>query len=166
MVFNLSKTDLVKEIDPVFNYYKKLYPVFTDYKEVEKIIKNKTTVFVGQTGVGKSTLLNKIDPKVVRETNEISKALGRGKHTTRNVTLYEVLGGKVLDTPGFSALDLPLEKDEFKNTFIEFLDYKCEYKDCSHTKEKDCEVKKAVEKGIILKSRYNNYLYLRKDKEK
>ena len=93
------------------------------------------------------------------ETAEISLALGRGKHTTRNVSLYPFLGGKVLDTPGFSALDFSnYTKDEIKGAFRDFASYKCPFKDCSHTKEKECVVKKAVLDKKILRSRYDSYL--------
>ena len=73
---------------------------------IKRLFKGKTTVFTGQTGAGKSSLMNKLDKSLNFETNEISKALGRGKHTTRTVSLVEINNGKVLDTPGFSDIDL------------------------------------------------------------
>lgn len=164
-VICLTKKDLLpkneyKEIKKIIKYYKHLgYKVLYNNQlyRIKKCFKNKTTVFTGQTGAGKSTLLNKLDKNLNFETNEISKALGRGKHTTRYVTLVNLAKGKVLDTPGFSALDLSLYNDEeIKKSFIEFSKYKCPYKDCFHLKEKECEVKKQVGKKII-KPRYDNY---------
>ena len=103
-------------------------------------------------------MLNRLDSHLQLETGEISKALGRGKHTTRHIELIELFRGKVLDTPGFSALDLEeLEKGEIRNGFVEFSKYSCPYPDCMHLKENECKVKEAVEKGKILKSRYENY---------
>ena len=101
--------------------------------------------------------MNKLDKNLNFETNEISKALGRGKHTTRYITLVELFKGKVLDTPGFSALDLTnYTNEEIKKSFIEFNKYNCPYKNCNHINEKECKVKKEVGHNI-LKSRYENY---------
>ena len=109
----LTKTDLLnnteeKEIKNIMSYYKKAgYKVITnnEIKEIKKLTKNKVVVFAGQSGAGKSTLLNKLDKSLLLETNEISKALGRGKHTTRCVTLYDIDGALIADTPGFSMID-------------------------------------------------------------
>lgn len=161
----LTKKDLLtnnewKNLKKDIKYYKKLgYKVIynTNIFKIKRMFKNKTIVFTGQTGSGKSTLMNKLDKNLNFETNEISEALGRGKHTTRYVTLVNILKGKVLDTPGFSALDLSIYKDEdIKNSFIEFSKYNCKYKNCMHLNEKECKVKKEVGK-TILKSRYDNY---------
>lgn len=98
------------------------------------------------------------------KTGEISKALGRGKHTTRTVELYDFLDGQVLDTPGFSALNFEgFTKEEIKDSFREFANYSCPFKDCSHTKEGECEIKRQVSLGNILESRYNNYLQYLKE---
>lgn len=164
-VICLTKKDLLtrekyKELKPIIKYYKNLgYKIVynNQIRKIKKMFKNKTTVFTGQTGAGKSTLMNKLDKNLNFETNEISKALGRGKHTTRYVTLVELYNGKVLDTPGFSALDLSKYKDEeIRNSFIEFKNFKCLYKDCNHINEKDCKVKEQIG-NKILKSRYENY---------
>ncbi len=163
----LTKTDLIskeeyKSIRKTLEYYQKLgYDILTnlDIEELKAIIKDKTNVFVGQTGAGKSTLLNKLNPSWNLLTGEISKALGRGRHTTRNVELYLFLNGKVLDTPGFSALNFnDYSKEEIKKAFPEFQKYSCPFKDCSHTKEQECEIRKKVASKEILETRYNNYL--------
>lgn len=162
----LTKIDLLnkkelEEIDKIQKYYKSIGYTIFDNRHVSKIkelLKDKTTVLTGQTGAGKSTLLNKLDSKLSLATGEISKALGRGKHTTRHVELIEMYKGKVLDTPGFSSLDLDkLDLEDIKNSFIEFSNYPCPYRDCMHIKEKECNVIKAVEDGKILESRYENY---------
>ena len=148
--------------EPILDYYKKLgYSVIfnTELDKIKELLKDKTSVFTGQTGAGKSTLLNKLKPDWNLETGEISMPLGRGKHTTRVVTLYELYGGKVMDTPGFSALDFHnYSKEDIKNAFIEFPNFPCPFKDCMHTKEEECEVKRAVRENNILESRYLNYL--------
>lgn len=161
----LTKKDLLtkneqKNLKKIIKYYKTIgYKVLynNNLKKIKKQFKNKTTVFTGQTGAGKSTLLNKLDKNLNFETNEISKALGRGKHTTRYVTLVNIAKGKVLDTPGFSMIELTKYKDEqIKEAFVEFKKYNCPYKNCTHIKEKDCKIKQEINKNI-LKSRYENY---------
>ena len=162
----LTKMDLLSEVEKdvikkIKEYYQKVgYMVVenTNLEVIKKLFFKKTSVFTGQTGAGKSTLLNRIDPRLNLETGEISKALGRGKHTTRHVELIELFGGKVLDTPGFSSLDFnELKKEDIKNCFIEFESFPCPYSDCMHIKEKECSVKKGVAEGKILPSRYENY---------
>lgn len=150
------------------NYYIELgYPVlYVDSKKrvgvdlVIEHLKNKVTVLSGQTGAGKSTLINAIFPDFQLQTQEISQALGRGKHTTRQTTLYKYYDGYIGDTPGFSKLDvLGIEKNELKDLFIEFNDCFCRFKDCIHQqKAKDCGVINAVNENKILKSRHENYL--------
>ena len=106
-------------------------------------------------------MLNKINPNLNLKTNEISKALNRGKHTTRHTELISINGGLVADTPGFSAIDLSfMTKENIKNSFLEFNKYKdkCKFKDCSHIHEKQCMIKEKVADGTILKSRYENYI--------
>ena len=139
----------------------------TEVNEIKKIVKNKLVVLAGQTGAGKSSLLNHLDSNLDIKTDEISEALGRGKHTTRHVELYEIGEGLIADTPGFSALDLKdMDKVQLKDTFIEFSNYECKFRDCMHKKENDCGVKKAVEEKLILQSRYNNYLLFLEEVEK
>lgn len=167
VVICLTKTDLIKEqtyekIKELMVYYNNIgYKVITnkDLDQIKNLIKDNTNVFIGQTGAGKSTLLNKLNPEWNLKTGEVSLALGRGRHTTRNVELYEFLDGKVLDTPGFSALDFSIyKKEDIKYAFKEFSNYTCPFKDCSHTKEKECSIKNAVDEGKIIKSRYDSYL--------
>ena len=106
-------------------------------------------------------MLNRLDEFLKLETNEISKALNRGKHTTRHTSLLEIEGGMVADTPGFSAVSFgDMTPDLIRDNFIEFNKYrdKCKYKDCMHYKEDHCEVKNKVEDNTILQSRYDNYI--------
>ena len=93
----------------------------TDLRKIKKCFKNKTTVFTGQTGSGKSSLINKLDKTLNFEVNEISEALGRGKHTTRYTSLVPMYNGFVLDTPGFSDIDLSIySKEQIRDSFVEF----------------------------------------------
>ena len=159
---DLVDDDKLKEIYGILDYYKKIgYKVVSnqDISTIKGLLKGKTSVFTGQTGAGKSTLLNKINPEWNLETGEVSLALGRGRHTTRVVELFEVCEGKVMDTPGFSALDFnKYSKENIRDAFREFGNYPCPFKDCMHTKEKECVVKSKVLDNNILESRYMNYL--------
>ena len=164
----ITKMDLLNKeeketVNRIIDYYETLYPVYlnTDINNIKKIFKNEITVFIGQTGAGKSTLLNKLDSSLSLKTNEISEALGRGKHTTRHAEIIDVLGGLLLDTPGFSALEFShMMQIEIRDGFTEFKNYPCPYRDCMHIKETDCMVKKAVKEGKIAEFRYQNYLDL------
>jgi ribosome small subunit-dependent GTPase A len=167
IVICLTKIDLIsketyEKIKELMVYYNNIgYKVITnnDVDKIKELVKDKTVVFIGQTGAGKSTLLNKLNPNWNLKIGEVSLALGRGRHTTRNVELYDFLDGKVLDTPGFSALDLSIyKKENIKYAFKEFSNYNCPFRDCTHTKEKECMIKKAVDDSEILKSRYDSYL--------
>lgn len=163
-----TKLDLVSEsererIEKYKQYYRKIgYQVYdnTDASLTE-IFANKVTVFAGQSGAGKSTLLNRLDETLNLKTGEVSVALGRGRHTTRYVELIPILGGLIADTPGFSSLDLQeMSKEDIRDNFIEFNEYRhlCRYQDCMHRNEEDCEIKRRVQTGEILESRYENYL--------
>ena len=174
-VIILTKLDLLtaSELEDISNlrkYYEMIgIKVFynTDVVDIKKIIKNKIIVLAGQTGAGKSSLINRIDKTLDVKTDEISEALGRGKHTTRHVELYEIADGLIADTPGFSALDLnEMDKYQLRDTFIEFRNYECKFRDCMHNKEKGCAVKEAIENKEILKTRYNNYLSFLEELEK
>lgn len=163
-----TKLDLlekVEEINNIIDYYKKIgYQVFinTDLENIRKIFKDKITVFTGQSGAGKSTLMNNIDTSLNIKTNQISYALGRGKHTTRHVELIPLYDGLVADTPGFSSLNFyDMKSSDIRDNFIEFENYKehCKYRDCMHNKEDECAVKDAIKNNEILKSRYENYIH-------
>ena len=120
-------------------------------------------VLSGQSGVGKTTFLNHYRPELNLETNDISKSLNRGKHTTRHVELYERNHGFIADTPGFSALDFDhIEKDELKNYFVDIKDagQNCKFRNCNHIKEPKCNVKHLVDEGKIAQFRYEHYLQL------
>ena len=165
-IIYISKLDLLSEkeienINVFINYYRKIgYRVYTDLK-IKEVFKDKITVFVGQSGAGKSTLLNKLDNSLNLQTGEVSKALGRGRHTTRHVELLNLLGGMIADTPGFSKISfVDMNKNDIRDNFIEFNKYRdnCEYQDCMHNLEDNCEIKRQVINGNILESRYNNYI--------
>ena len=159
----LEKEELLK-LKPVIEYYKKIgYEVYMNDEIIliKKIFKDKVCVFTGQSGAGKSTLLNKLDSTLKLKTGEISLALNRGKHTTRHTELFELCGGLVADTPGFSALEFTgMSKEDIRDNFTEFNVYRdeCQFRDCFHVHEKQCRVKEKVLDGTILKSRYDNYL--------
>lgn len=122
------------------------------------------SVFTGNSGVGKSSILNGLYPSLVLETGEISQKLGRGRHTTRSASLYRMGDGYLVDTPGFSSLDMeqvePIAKDELADCFREFEPYigDCRFSGCAHYKEPNCAVRTAVERGEIAPSRYESYV--------
>lgn len=125
------------------------------------LLKGKISVLTGQSGAGKSTLLNSLEPSFHLATQEISKALGRGKHTTRHNELHPVAGGLVADTPGFSSLDFShIKAGELGNYIPDFVPYigKCRFNDCIHQNEPGCSVKEAVEQGLIPATRYQSFL--------
>lgn len=168
---DLLETNEFEEINKYLYYYKKIgYIVVYNYEldKIKELIKGKTSVFTGQTGAGKSTLLNNLYPDLKLDTGEISVALGRGRHTTRIVELFNYNGGKIMDTPGFSSLSLEnYSKEQIRDAFVEFKKYPCKYSDCFHTKEAECCVKSEVNANNILESRYNDYLsFLEEDDKK
>jgi len=174
-VICFTKLDLLNEVEKEnIDNLKKYYEMIgincvynTDTAEIKRLLDNNIVVLAGQTGAGKSSLLNMLDDSLDIETNEISEALGRGKHTTRHVELYEISDGYIADTPGFSALDLKdMNKEQLRDTFIEFRNYECKFRDCMHHKESKCGVKEALEDKMILQSRYNNYLLFLEEVEK
>jgi ribosome biogenesis GTPase len=174
-VICFTKLDLLNEeelgnVDNLRKYYEMVgIKCFynTEVTEIKKFIKDKVVVLAGQTGAGKSSLLNRLDEELDIKTDEISEALGRGKHTTRHVELYEIAEGFIADTPGFSALDFKdMDKEQLRDTFIEFKEYDCKFRDCMHNKEINCGVKDAVNEKLILESRYNNYLQYLEELEK
>jgi ribosome biogenesis GTPase len=131
-------------------------------EEILRYLSGKITVFSGQSGVGKSSLLNRLVPGLQLETNAISNKLGRGKHTTRHVELItHPSGGLIADTPGFSQLDFEgIEADELGRYFADFASLfdNCKFRGCLHRNEPDCAVAQAVAKGSIHQSRYEHYL--------
>lgn len=170
----ISKVDLlsVEELEKMEKYksdYEKIgYKVIFTSIETEEglanivsLLEGKVSVIAGQSGVGKSSLLNAIKPELNIETNEISTHLGRGKHTTRHVELLPIGSGLVADTPGFSSLDfINMEAEQLSDCFPEMVEraHHCKFRGCTHIKEPKCEVKKAVESGEILAYRYEHYL--------
>ncbi|MCC8016945.1 MAG: ribosome small subunit-dependent GTPase A, partial [Clostridiales bacterium] len=138
-------------------------------KRIKELLMKKTSAFTGNTGVGKSSLLNSLDENLNLLTGGTSIKLGRGKHTTRKCELFKIFGGYVADTPGFSSLDIercePIMKEELFFCFREFQPYfgKCKFTTCSHTGETGCAVCKAVEDGYISESRHNSYIQMYND---
>lgn len=163
-----TKLDLLadeekKNINNYMEYYRKIgYKVVTNTSkdQFKELFKNKITVLAGQSGAGKSSLLNMLDPNLNLKINEISYALNRGKHTTRHTELYEILDGFIVDTPGFSQVDFHgMTKEDIRDNMKEMFDnlHYCKYRDCMHFKEDHCKVKEKLNSGEILESRYNNY---------
>ena len=162
---NLSKTEEIKDM------YKKsgidIYISGIDhepYSDIEERFKGKLVMAVGNSGVGKSTFLNQLAKDTIQKTAETSKKLGRGRHTTRHVEIFDFGEFKLIDTPGFASLDIPLlnEGEHLQNYFPEFLKYKgsCKFNTCKHINEPGCAVKKALNDGFIDRGRYENYLRL------
>ena len=157
-------------------YQKAGFSVFTsvpgqrDYTARLDCMKGKLSVFIGNSGVGKSTLMNSLMPELHLATAQISDKLGRGRHTTRHVELYPLPGGGlVADTPGFSTVELDkygyIRKEELAGCFREFAGYegKCRFQDCSHRSEKGCVVLEAVHSGQISASRHESYCQMYED---
>uniref|UniRef100_UPI004056FCBE ribosome small subunit-dependent GTPase A n=1 Tax=Agathobacter sp. TaxID=2021311 RepID=UPI004056FCBE len=169
-----NKCDLVteekkKELEDI--YRPAGYPViFTSAKQEENIealkalLKGKTTVVAGPSGVGKSSLINKLQNQVFMETGAISRKIERGKHTTRHSEIIPIgVDAYIMDTPGFSSMDVPgFEKEDLWTCYPEFVPFepKCRFTGCSHIKEPDCGVKEALAEGKISKVRYDNYVLL------
>ena len=161
----ITKTDMITtkeklDIKKYISYYRKLnikVYINTSVSKIKKEFKNSVVALCGQTGSGKSSLLNKIDASLSLKTGEVSLSLGRGKHTTRLVELLEVNDGLIADTPGFSSLDISIDKKEIKKYYPEF-SKPCKYRSCSHVKEDGCEIIKLVNKGKIPTWRYENYI--------
>lgn len=173
-VLCVNKCDLDPAMDLVRIYEHAGFPVICTSAEtgegvedLRALLEGKLTAFTGNSGVGKSSILNRLAPELQLETGEVSEKLGRGRHTTRHVELYR-LGENtyVADTPGFSSFDTDqmelILKENLQYAFPDFGSYlgKCRFDDCSHRKEPDCAVRAAVEAGDIERSRYESYLKL------
>lgn len=166
----LTKCDL-KPVDEILGIYQqaKLPVVCVDYSNWDpqallSLIYGHTSAFCGNSGVGKSTLLNHLFPQLKLQSGEISAKLKRGRHTTRTVELFEIQDGYVADTPGFSKVILSyyqaIPKEQLACCFPEFLPYlgSCKFQDCSHTTETDCAILQAASRGEIAASRYRSYV--------
>ena len=144
----------------ILAYYKKIgYQVFTndDIASFKKFVSKKYISICGQSGSGKSTFINSLTTNLKIETKEISKALGRGRHTTRHTEFYKIDDFYIADTPGFSSLDITfIDKDDLASLFVEFLNFDCKFRPCFHINEPKCSVKENLEKNI-LQSRYESY---------
>jgi len=161
----ITKTDMISlkeknDIKKYINYYRKIgikVYVNTSVSKIKKEFDKSVVALCGQTGSGKSSLLNRVDASLSLKTGEVSLSLGRGKHTTRLVELLEVNGGLIADTPGFSSLEIRINKKDIKKYYPEF-DRNCKYRTCLHVKEDGCEVLELVKKGKIPVWRHENYL--------
>ena len=170
-VLVFTKLDLADAERYAAIYRKTGFPVlFADYQdpasiqEINRMLEGKISAFTGNSGVGKSTLLNALDDRLCLETAHISKKLGRGRHTTRETALYTLPhGGKIADTPGFSTFETEayaqIAPEELADCFPELraIETPCRYADCRHLKEPGCAVRQAVEAGEIEKLRYESY---------
>lgn len=170
-VIVLTKTDLA-EFDEIYSIYKSTgYRVYTfssvDNKGIDEIkaeLKNSITAFTGNSGVGKSTLINALNGNDDIKTGEISEKLGRGRHTTRQAEIIKIADGLVIDTAGFSSIDFVddniMLSEDVQYYFREFDEYigQCKFTGCAHLGEKGCKICEMVDKGIISKSRHNSYV--------
>ena len=158
------------EVDKLRNDLEKLgYSVFLLSKEnpenigdLQDFLADKTTIIMGQTGVGKSSAINLIDPQFNRKIGEYSDALGRGKHQTKEVILLPFRNGFIGDTPGFSSLELDLFKEDLAQYFPGYEKYylECYFSNCLHQNEKECKIKEEIEKGNLSKEGYEVYIKL------
>ncbi len=177
-VICITKSDLVdkeefERIDRILDWYRKAgYRIFfshpgSDDEQLKELLDGKISVLCGQSGAGKSSLLNRLDPSFKLHTQEISKALGRGKHTTRHCELHPVANGLVADTPGFSSLDfsrMDVSKlDKRLPDFAKAIEEGCRFADCIHVDEPDCAIKAGVVSHEINPVLYEDYAQLRKE---
>jgi ribosome biogenesis GTPase len=171
-VIYLSKLDLVPDaewpyfVDLMQSYREIGYAVFgaqeaqQAQQDLQAFMQGKVVAFMGQTGAGKSTLLNALAPDLQLETGEVSKALSRGRHTTRTVALMPVGDSLIADTPGFSSYEVfDFTVEELDDYFPEFVAQRqaCQFRGCLHLNEPNCAIKEAVAQGVIRESRYNSY---------
>lgn len=163
---DIADTAFMDELKSIYRNagYKIIFASATEEAGIEKareLMKGKSTVLAGPSGVGKSSMLNALTKDYTMETGNISEKIGRGKHTTRHSEIFYLEDGTyVFDTPGFSSLFVPgMTKETLEDCFSEFVPYtgKCRFVGCAHISEPDCAVKEALEKGFIDKNRYENY---------
>lgn len=168
-----NKCDLERAEELTALYRTAGFPVFQvsaengeGIDELAATITGKVSAFTGNSGVGKSSILNALQPGFGLQVGEISEKLGRGRHTTRHVELFPVAGGLVADTPGFSSFDAEqaeaIPREELASAFREFQPYinLCRFQGCAHVKEKGCAVRTAVAEGKVSRSRHNSYIRL------
>ena len=174
VVLCVNKCDLDPAVDLVRIYTNAGFPVICTSAEtgegvdaLRELIKGKLVAFTGNSGVGKSSILNRLDPALALATGEVSEKLGRGRHTTRHVELYDLGEGTyVVDTPGFSSFDTDqmdvILKENLQYAFPDFGPYvgQCQFHDCSHRREPGCAITAALAAGNIEETRYDSYLKL------
>jgi len=171
IILCVNKIDLADQavLNKLKDTYEKLYPMaFTSVEKdigIEafgKLLSGKRCAFAGPSGVGKSSLLNRLHPDVSVETSEVSHKTLRGKHTTRHVEIFDMeFGGMIFDTPGFTSFEvLEASEEELQFLYPEMAPYigKCKYDNCRHLREPDCAIREAVIEGVISKSRYTSYV--------
>lgn len=169
----LTKMDMIDDLTEINELKNDLKKIGTDLfllskdetselNRLKETLNHKTTIIMGQTGVGKSSLINLIDPSYNRKVGEYSLALGRGKHKTKEVILLPYQDGFIGDTPGFSSLELDLYKEDLAQYFpgYEDLYLECYFSNCLHQNEKDCNIKKHIESGLLSLKAYQTYLKL------
>ena len=172
-VIVFTKDDLNDAQEYVDIYRSTGIPVFSvsnrtgeGVEEIKALLDGSISVFTGNSGVGKSSLLNCIAPEFSLETGEISQKLGRGRHTTRHVELFRIGNGYIADTPGFSSLDFEtndiIMKEDIADCFPEFRDYlgQCKFTSCAHVNDKGCKILEALKNGEINPSRHESYVAL------
>lgn len=169
-VIVLTKSDLAHADDPIYHAYDDYRQAGYDILMTDKttpvaalasLFADKVSVLAGQSGVGKSSLLNRLDLDLDLETQEISEALGRGKHTTTRTRLFPIAGGWVADTPGFSSLDFShIHRADLRDCVPDFQPYvgMCRFSDCLHVQEPGCLIKQLVAEGKLSKQRYTHYV--------
>ena len=166
---DIGDDDYMNQLQTIYQKagYKVMFASATEEQgvdEIKKMLKGKSTVFAGPSGVGKSSLINCLQENVNMETGSISRKIERGKHTTRHSEIIPIAADTyIMDTPGFSTLYIPgFEKEDLQNFYPEFKEYEpyCRFKGCSHISEPDCGVKEALAEGKISPLRYENYKLL------
>ncbi len=175
-VICLSKLDKIKlesEDKNIIDYYKSIGYKVVIYsaktkeglEEISAVLQGKKSILTGQSGVGKTTLLNALIPDLKLEEGEYSKALGRGKHKTRETTLYKYQNGWIADSPGFSSLELKMDPVRLAAIYPGYNEHfdKCKYRGCLHMKESNCEIKRLVDEGVLSRRGYENYISFQKE---